>query len=145
MHACAQSLQLCPTLCNLMDCSPPGSSVHGNSPSKNTGMGCYIFLQGIFWIWGSNQGLWHLLHQQVCSFYFIFLIYLLILIGGKLLYNILVIFDIHWHESTMVYMCPFPNFPPTALPILYLWVVPVHQLWGPCSKHRTWTGCLFQI
>ena len=25
----AQSLQLCPTLCNPMDCSPPGSSVHG--------------------------------------------------------------------------------------------------------------------
>ena len=26
-----------PALCNLMDCSPPGSSVHGNSPGKNTG------------------------------------------------------------------------------------------------------------
>ena len=26
---CAQLLQLCPTLCNPMDCSPPGSSVHG--------------------------------------------------------------------------------------------------------------------
>ena len=24
-----KSLQLCPTLCNPMDCSPPGSSVHG--------------------------------------------------------------------------------------------------------------------
>ena len=27
MHA--KSLQSCPTLCNSMDCSPPGSSVHG--------------------------------------------------------------------------------------------------------------------
>ena len=27
MHA--KSLQLCPTLCDPMDCSPPGSSVHG--------------------------------------------------------------------------------------------------------------------
>ena len=26
---CAQSLQLYPTLCDLMDCSLPGSSVHG--------------------------------------------------------------------------------------------------------------------
>ena len=26
---CAQSLQLCLTLCDPMDCSPPGSSVHG--------------------------------------------------------------------------------------------------------------------
>ena len=24
----AKSLQLCPTLCNPMDCNPPGSSVH---------------------------------------------------------------------------------------------------------------------
>ena len=27
--ACAKSLQSCLTLCNPMDCSPPGSSVHG--------------------------------------------------------------------------------------------------------------------
>ena len=26
---CAKSLQSCPTLCDLMDCNPPGSSVHG--------------------------------------------------------------------------------------------------------------------
>ena len=26
---CAKSLQLCPTLCDPMDCSPPGSSVQG--------------------------------------------------------------------------------------------------------------------
>ena len=30
--------QLCPTLCNSMDCSTPGSSVHGDSPGKNTGV-----------------------------------------------------------------------------------------------------------
>ena len=28
-HVCAKSLQSRPTLCNPMDCSPPGSSVHG--------------------------------------------------------------------------------------------------------------------
>ena len=27
-------LQLCPTLCDPMDCSPPGSSVHGGSPGS---------------------------------------------------------------------------------------------------------------
>ena len=26
---CAKLLQSCPTLCNPMDCSPPGSCVHG--------------------------------------------------------------------------------------------------------------------
>ena len=41
-------IQLRLTLCNSIDCSLPGSSVHGDSPSKNTGAGCYILLQGIF-------------------------------------------------------------------------------------------------
>jgi len=31
--------QSCPTLCDPMDCSPPGSSVHGDSLGKNTGVG----------------------------------------------------------------------------------------------------------
>ena len=31
---CAKSLQLCPTLCDPMDCSPPGSSVHGISQAR---------------------------------------------------------------------------------------------------------------
>jgi len=30
----AKSLQLCLTLCDPMDCSPPGSSVHGHSPGR---------------------------------------------------------------------------------------------------------------
>ena len=38
--------QLCPTLCDPMDCSLPGSSVH--FPGKNTGEGCHFLLQGIF-------------------------------------------------------------------------------------------------
>ena len=29
-----------------MDCSPPGFSVHGVSPSKNTGVGCMLFSRG---------------------------------------------------------------------------------------------------
>ena len=38
--------QSCPTLCNPMNCSPPGSSVHGDSPGKNAGVGCQALLQG---------------------------------------------------------------------------------------------------
>ena len=47
---CAKCLvaQLCLTLCDPMDCSPPGSSVHGDSPGKNTGVGCHALLQEIF-------------------------------------------------------------------------------------------------
>ena len=40
-----------------MDCSPPGSSVHGDSPDKNTGVGRYALLQGIFPTQGSNPSL----------------------------------------------------------------------------------------
>jgi len=40
-----------------MDCSLPGSSVHGDSPGKNTGVGCHALLQGIFPTQGSNLGL----------------------------------------------------------------------------------------
>ena len=42
-----------------MDCNPPGSSVHGDSPCKNTGVGCHALLQGIFPAQGSNPGLLH--------------------------------------------------------------------------------------
>ena len=34
------------TLCNTMDCSLSGSSVHGDSPGKNTGVGSLALLQG---------------------------------------------------------------------------------------------------
>ena len=62
--------QSCPTLCDPMDCSLPGSSVQGDSPGKNTGVGCCALLQGIFPTQGSNPGLphcrwllYHLHHQ----------------------------------------------------------------------------------
>ena len=53
MRVYAQSLQSCPTLCHPMDCSPPGSFAHGDSPGKYTEVGCYAILQGIFptWAW----------------------------------------------------------------------------------------------
>ena len=37
-----------------MDCSPPGSSVHGDSPGKKTGVGCHAFYKGIFPTRGSE-------------------------------------------------------------------------------------------
>ena len=40
--------QSCPTFCDPMNGSPPGSFVQGDSPGKNTGVGCHAFLQGIF-------------------------------------------------------------------------------------------------
>ena len=43
-----------------VDCSPPGSSVHGDSSGKNSGgVGCHALLQGIFPTQGLNPGLLH--------------------------------------------------------------------------------------
>ena len=42
---CCLVAQLCQTLCNTMDCSPPGSSVCG-FPGKNPGVGCHFLLYG---------------------------------------------------------------------------------------------------
>ena len=62
--------QLCPSLCYPMDCSLPGSPVHGDCLGENTGMGYHALLQGIFPSQGSNPSLpycrrilYHLSHQ----------------------------------------------------------------------------------
>ena len=46
--------QSCRTLCDPMHISPPGSSVHGISQAKNTGVGCHFLLHSqalgkLFW------------------------------------------------------------------------------------------------
>ena len=51
--------QLCLTVCYPMDCSPPGSSVHGIFQTQNTGVGCHTLLQGNFPTQGSNLSLLH--------------------------------------------------------------------------------------
>ena len=45
---CLLVAQLYLTLPDPMDCSPPGSSVHGIPQVRNAGMGCHSLLQGIF-------------------------------------------------------------------------------------------------
>ena len=47
---CTKLLPSCPNLCNPRDCSTSG---------KNTGVGCHVFLQGIFLTQGLNLGLPH--------------------------------------------------------------------------------------
>ena len=63
------AVETCWTLCDPMDYGLPGSSVHGDSPGKNTGVGYHALLQGIFPTQGSNPGfphcrriLYHLCH-----------------------------------------------------------------------------------
>ena len=62
--------QLCPILCDPMDCSPPSSSGHRDSPGKNTGVGCHALLQGIFPLQRSDSGLLHC--RRIFFFFFFF-------------------------------------------------------------------------
>ena len=73
-HRVSVSVCSVTTLCYPMDCSPAGSSVHGDSPGHRTGVDCHAFLQGIFPTQGSNPGLphfgqilHHLSHQGSCN------------------------------------------------------------------------------
>ena len=64
----AQWSEVCPALCDSKHGSPPGSSVYGDSLGKNTEVGCYALLQGIFWTQELNQvsciGILYQLSQQ---------------------------------------------------------------------------------
>ena len=72
LHVCMCLVtQSCLTLCKPIDSSPPGSSIHGDTPGKNTEVGCHALLQGIFPTQGLNPGLphcrhilYHLSHQE---------------------------------------------------------------------------------
>ena len=60
----------CVKLCHPVDYRLSGSSVQGNFPGKNTGVGCHVLLQGIFPIQWLNPWLLCLLHWQVGSLSF---------------------------------------------------------------------------
>ena len=57
-------VQLCPTLCNTMDCTPPRLLCPWDSPGKNTGVGSHFLLQRNLPTQRSNP---HLLHWQADS------------------------------------------------------------------------------
>ena len=76
LHVLCLVGQSCPSLCNPMDHSLPGSSLHGDSPGKITGMGCHALLQQIFPTQRLNPGvphckwiLYHLSHQGSPIYY----------------------------------------------------------------------------
>ena len=58
----AKSLQLCPTLCDPMDCSPPGSFVHEILQARTLEWIAMPSSRGSYHPWGSKPGLPHRLH-----------------------------------------------------------------------------------
>ena len=61
---CCSVAKLCPTLCDPVDCSPPGSSVHEDFQSKRLEWVAISFSGGIF---PTQELSLHLLHWQVDS------------------------------------------------------------------------------
>ena len=84
--------QSCPTLWDPMNCSLPGSSVHGIPQAwrifKNAGMGSHSILQGIFLTQGLDLGLPHC--RQIFFFFFYHLS--------------------HQGSPVLVYLCPIILF-----------------------------------
>ena len=99
--------QSCPILCNPMDDSLPGSSVHGESPGKSTGVGGQALLLGIFSAQGSNAGLLH------CR---------------RILYHLS-------HQGSPLFSSVAQLYLTLCDPIDYsMPVLPVHHLPGACSN-----------
>jgi len=74
-----------PNSCNPMDWSPPGSSIHGDFPGKNTGVNCHALLKGIFPTQGSNPGL--ILTSEPLGSYYHFNYFLLVFTFNKYIYS----------------------------------------------------------
>ena len=80
--------QSCPTLSDPIDCSLPGSSIHG------------IFQARVL-EWGAVAFSVEVSKVELLLFFLFFFFVLLFLIGWKLLYNVLLVSAIHQHESTI--------------------------------------------
>ena len=63
----ATSLQSRPTLCDTMDCSPPGSSVHGILQTRIPEWAAVPSSRGFSWPRDQSLSLLHLLHWQAGS------------------------------------------------------------------------------
>ena len=86
-----------------MDCSPPGSTVSGDSPDKNSGVGCHALLRGIFPTQRSNPRLLCLLHwQHITLLYFL----------HSFLFSCEVMFASIFSSSSFFFFSPITYKPP---------------------------------
>ena len=106
-------------------------------------MGSLSLLQGIFPTQGLNPGLPHC--RRILFFFFTFFI-LFYFNFFNLTLQYCIGFAIYQNESaTGIHVFPILNPPPSSLPILSFWVVPVHQPQVSSIMHWSWTGDSFHI
>ena len=107
--AATKSPQSCPTLCNPIDGSPPGSTIPGILPARTLELGRHFLL--------------HCVKLKVNFFL-------------KTLHNCISFAKYQNESATGIHVFPILNPPPSSLPIPSLWVVPVHQYPVSCIQYR---------
>ena len=128
-------IQLCPTLCDPVDCSPSDSSVHGDSQGKNTGVGCHAPpLQAIFPTQESNAGIPH------CRW----IVYCLSHQGGRSQ----TAWSYPWFYPLTAWHVFFWKFPYIFWNLSYLFLS--HRIPFPLYKHwlktfNQWLCCIFPV
>ena len=84
-------VQLCPTLCDPLDCSPPGSPVHGISQARILGWDDISSSKGSIFLTQRSSS--HLLHWQADS------------LPLSHLGSLIMIMTVHFQGSLLVYIC----------------------------------------
>ena len=120
---CLPSYSICAVLSRIVVSNSLGSSVHGDSPGQNTGVGGHFLLQGIFPSQGLNSGLPHC--RQI--------LYRLTHRGRYLLYS---------SSTQFVYLIQSANDPQDPYPTCYILGIKMDQgllfssplCWPHCSN-----------
>jgi len=106
---------------------------------------CY----GFWWIlinWFLKILCWFWELVAVIGIYYTFAIIHIIFLFFILLFNFTILY---WFCHTSTWICHrytrVPHPEPSSLPVLSLWVVPVHQPQASSIVHQTWTGDSFHI
>ena len=126
---CAKSPLSCLTLCNPTDCSPPGSSVHGASPGKKTGLDCQVPLQDIFPTQGLNLHLLWLLHCRRILYFWA---------TGDTPALFLVFIPSHW--GVCVHMCMHAHISLSIFGLILVWNIGsnLNRLASAVASYFSW-------
>ena len=140
-----------------MDCSPPCSSIHGDSPGKNIGVGCHAFLQGICPTQGLNPDFLHcrqshLSHQgspldpmYVCKYIFVFLFLTSFTLYNRLWYFFVTPWTVAYQALPSMGFSTQEYWSGVPLPSPYLMMRRVLSLFRCNATDSESPGCYFLV